>query len=95
MAAVSFIWRSIFFLLLAFVSLEVAEAISSYCMPPSSAATSFHGLCKDLTAADPLAICAPGLELLGFGVDVTMCKSYGCRPSIDYDKSFDSKEVNS
>ncbi len=95
MAAVSFIWSVVFFPLLAFVSLETAEAISSYCMPPSSAATSFHGLCKDLTAADSTAICAPGLELLGFGVDVTMCKSYGCRPSVDYDKSFDSKDVNS
>jgi hypothetical protein len=73
---------------------DLAVAISSYCMPPSSAAKSFHGLCKDLTAADPLAQCAPGLELLGFGVDMTMCKSYGCRPSFDFDPLFDRKEDN-
>jgi hypothetical protein len=70
-------------------------AISSYCMPPSSAAKSFHRLCKDMTSEDPLAVCAPGLELLGFGVDVTMCKSYGCRPAVDYDKDYESKEINS
>jgi hypothetical protein len=75
-------------------SAGLALAISSYCMPPSSAANSFHGLCKEINEADALAKCAPGLELLGFGVDVTMCKSYGCRPSIDFDPLFDRKEVN-
>jgi hypothetical protein len=72
----------------------LALAISSYCMPPASAATSFYGLCRDIFAADPLSQCAPGLELLGFGVDVSMCKSYGCRPSVDFDKDFVNKEVN-
>jgi hypothetical protein len=72
----------------------LALAISSYCMPPASAATSFYGLCRDISAADPLSQCAPGLELLGFGVDVSMCKSYGCRPSVDFDKDFVNKEVN-
>ena len=75
--------------------LALVLALSNYCMPPSTATSSFFELCKKLTDVDPLDKCAPGLELLGFGVDVTMCKSYGCRPSIDYDKSFDSKEVNS
>lgn len=72
----------------------LALAISSYCMPPASAATSFYGLCRDISAADPLSQCAPGLELLGFGVDVSMCKSYGCRPSVDFDKDFVNKAVN-
>jgi hypothetical protein len=72
----------------------LALAISSYCMPPSSAANSFHGLCRDINDVDPLAKCAPGLELLGFGVDMTMCKSYGCRPHVDFDPLFDRKEVN-
>jgi hypothetical protein len=72
----------------------LVTAISSFCMPPSSAVNSFHGLCKDINEADPLSKCAPGLELLGFGVDLTMCKSYGCRPSIDFDPLFDRKEIN-
>ena len=91
MAAASLLWS----IIVIAECTALAAAISSYCMPPSSAATSFYGLCKDLTAADALVMCAPGLELLGFGVDVTMCKSYGCRPSIDYDPNFESKAVNS
>ena len=47
-------------------------AVSDYCMPPSAAQTSFAELCKKITEADPLDKCAPGLELLGFGVDMTV-----------------------
>ena len=74
--------------------LALVLALSNYCMPPSTATSSFLELCKKLTDVDPLDKCAPGLELLGFGVDVTMCKSYGCRPSIDYAAIIDSKAVN-
>ena len=90
MAAASLLPRVVF--LAECVSLAIA--ISRYCMPPSTSVTSFFGLCKDLNEADPLSACAPGLELLGFGVDVTMCKSYGCRPSIDFSREFERMDAN-